>query len=170
MKTLNELIEAYTNHLHQGEIQIAYKGILEFLGKLRAAFIKKHPHYDVSSIYQGYMDMSNFSLNTKLLKDKGLKIAIVYLHEKGAFEAWLSARNRDIAKGYAFILKSNISGDVNLFHDINNPDAIIECILTAEPDFEDQASLIDAIDQAVEKFVKTISDRLSMEFDSKPCW
>ncbi len=33
MKTLNELIEAYTNHLQQGEIQIAYKGILEFLGK-----------------------------------------------------------------------------------------------------------------------------------------
>ncbi len=33
MKTLNELIEEYTHHLQQGEIQIAYKGILEFLGK-----------------------------------------------------------------------------------------------------------------------------------------
>lgn len=30
MKTLNELIEVYTNHLQQGEIQIAYKGILNF--------------------------------------------------------------------------------------------------------------------------------------------
>lgn len=157
MKTLNELIDGYTHHLQQGEIQIAYKGILEFLGKLRAEFIKKYPHYDVSSIYQGYMDMSYFSLSTKSLKDKGLKIAIVYLHEKGAFEAWLSARNRDIAKGYTSILNSNIAGDVNLFHDNSNTDAIIECILTLTPSFGDQSLLIDTIDQAVEKFVKTIS-------------
>ena len=129
MKTLNELIEEYTHHLQQGEIQIAYKGILEFLGKLRAEFIKKYPHYDVSSIYQGYMDMSYFSLNTKSLKDNGLKIAIVYLHDKGDFEVWLSARNRDIAKSYVSLLNGSISGDVNVFHDINNPDAIIECIL-----------------------------------------
>ena len=163
MKTLNELIEVYTHNLQHGEIQIAYKGILEFLGKLRAEFIKKHPHYDVSSIYQGYMDMSYFSLNTKLLKDKGLKIAIVYLHEKGDFEVWLSARNRDIAKSYAFILNSNIAGDLNLFHDNNNPDAIIECILTTTPNFEDQHSLIDVIDQGVERFVTTISERLSIQ-------
>ena len=157
MKTLNELIDGYTHHLQQGEIQIAYKEILEFLGKLRAEFIKKYPHYDVSSIYQGYMDMSYFSLSTKSLKDKGLKIAIVYLHEKGAFEAWLSARNRDIAEGYTSILNSNIAGDVNLFHDNSNTDAIIECILTLTPSFGDQSLLIDTIDQAVEKFVKTIS-------------
>ncbi len=160
MKTLNELIEAYTHHLQQGEIQIAYKGILEFLGKLRAEFIKNYPHYDVSSIYQGYMDMSHFSLSTKSLKDKGLKVAIVYLHEKGHFEVWLSARNREIAKSYASILDRNIPSDVNVFHDINNPDAIIECILTPTPDFEDQSSLIDTIDKGVKKFVLTIIDRL----------
>lgn len=160
MKTMNELIEEYTYYLQQGEIQIAYKGIIEFLGKLRAEFIKKYPHYDVSSIYQGYMDMSYFSLSTKSLKDKGLKIAIVYLHDKRGFEVWLSARNRDIAKSYASLLNSNISGDVNVFHDVNNPDAIIECILTPTPNFEDQSSLIDIIDQGVEEFVTIIIDRL----------
>ena len=96
MKTLNQLINDYTCHLQQGEIQLAYKGILEFSGKLRAYFIKKYPHWDTSSIYQGYMDISYFSLSTKPLKDKGLKIAIVYLHEKGDFEVWLSARKRNI--------------------------------------------------------------------------
>ena len=58
MKTLNELIKGYTHLLQQGELQLAYKGIMEFLGKLRAEFVKKYPHYDISSIYQGYMDMS----------------------------------------------------------------------------------------------------------------
>ena len=89
-----------------------------------------------------------------------MKIAIVYLHDKGDFEVWLSARNRDIAKSYGSFLNGNIPGDMNIFHDINNSDSIIEFILTLTPNFEDQSSLIDTIDQGVEKFVTTISDRL----------
>ncbi|KAF5087845.1 hypothetical protein DSECCO2_41960 [anaerobic digester metagenome] len=159
MKTLNKRIEAYTQQLRLGEIQIAYRGILEFMGKLRADFIKKYPHYDVSNIYQGYLDMSYFSLSTKPLKDQGLKIAIVYLHEKGSFEVWLSARNRDIAKTYKSILGS-LSEEIKVFHDHNNQDAIVECILTPTPDFEDQAQLINTIDQGVEKFVSAIIKHL----------
>ncbi|MDD3307835.1 MAG: hypothetical protein PHO29_12170 [Acetobacterium sp.] len=159
MKTLNERIAAYTQQLRLGEIQIAYKGILEFIGKLRAVFIKKYPHYDVSSIYQGYLDMSYFSLSTKPLKDKGLKIAIVYLHEKGSFEVWLSARNRDIARTHQSIL-DRLSDEINVFHDKNNQDAIIEYVLTCTPDFEDQAQLINTIDHGVEKFVAAIINRI----------
>ncbi len=159
MKTLNKQIAVYTQQLQQGEIQIAYKGILPFIGKLRAAFIKKYPYYDVSSIYQGYLDMSYFSLSTKPLKDKGLKIAIVYLHEKGSFEVWLSARNRDIARTHQSIL-DRLSDEINVFHDSNNQDAIVECILTRTPDFEDQAQLTSSIDQGVEKFVSAITKRL----------
>ncbi|WP_373482814.1 hypothetical protein [Acetobacterium sp.] len=159
MKNLNKLIEEYTQQLRLGEIQIAYRGILAFVGKLRAAFINKYPHYDVSSIYQGYLDMSYFSLSTKPLKDKGLKIAIVYLHEKGTFEVWLSARNRDIARTHQSIL-DNLSDEINVFHDKNNQDAIAECILTHAPDFEDPALLINTIDKGVEKFVATIIKRI----------
>ena len=155
MKRLNKQIAAYTQQLRLGEIQMAYKGILAFIGKLRAAFIKKYPHYDVSNIYQGYLDMSYFSLSTKPLKDNGLKIAIVYLHEKGTFEVWLSARNRDIARNHQAILDS-LSGEINVFHDRNNQDAIAECILTGTPDFEEQAQSINSIDQSVEKFVAAI--------------
>ena len=159
MKTLNKLIEEYTQQLRLGEIQIAYSGILAFMGKLRTSFIKKYPHYDVSSIYQGYLDMSYFSLSTKPLKDQGLKIAIVYLHEKGSFEVWLSARNRDIARTHQPII-DRLSDEINVFHDKNNQDAIAECILTCTPDFEDQAFLINTIDQGVEKFVATIINRI----------
>ena len=159
MKTLNKLIEEYTQQLRLGEIQIAYRGILEFIGKLRADFIKKYPHYDVSNIYQGYLDMSYFSLSTKPLKDKGLKIAIVYLHEKGSFEVWLSARNRDIAKTHKLMLNS-LSSELNVFHERNNQDAIAECILTRTPNFEDQTQLIKTINQGVEKFISAITNRL----------
>ena len=160
MKTLNLLINEYTYHLQQGEIQTAYKGILEFISKLRSDFIKKYPNCTIGSIYQGYMDMTYFSLITEPLKDKGLKIAIVYLHEKGAFEVWLSARNRDIAKRYESIISSNISDKINFFHDDTNQDAIIECTLTSTPNFEEQELLTDIIKKGVEKFVTNISSRL----------
>jgi len=60
----------------------------------------RYPGFDVGNVYQGYMDMSYFSVNTRKMKDKGLKIALVYQHEKGQFEAWLSPRNREIAKAF----------------------------------------------------------------------
>ncbi len=156
MKTLNQLIDNYTCHLQQGEIQFAYKGILEFIGKLRADFIRKYPHYDISSIYQGYLDMSYFSITTKPLKDKGLKIAIVYLHEKRHFEAWLSARNREISKQYESVFYRKIFDETITFHDETNQDAIIECVLNSAPNFDDQELLADIIEQGVEQFLSNI--------------
>lgn len=152
MKNLNELIQAYTHHLQQGEIQTAYKAILEFMGRLRTDFIRKYPQYDVSSVYQGYMDMSYFSLVSKPLKEKGLKIAVVYLHEKGRFEVWLSARNREISKQYDAVFSGGIFEGMKVFHDDTNQDAIIEYTLTASPDFEDQRLLAGIIEQGVRQF------------------
>ena len=160
MKALNQLIDEYTQQLQQGEIQAAYKGIIDFVGKLRAAFIKRFPLYDISSIYQGYMDMTYFSLSSNQLKDRGLKIAVVYLHESGAFEVWLSARNREIAKRYESILRSNISDNISTFHDESNQDAIIEYILTSAPNFDDQAMLIDSLEHGVYSFITAVAERL----------
>ncbi|MBT2571470.1 hypothetical protein [Planococcus sp. ISL-110] len=114
MKNLNQLVYEYTSQLQHGELQAAYKGILQFIGKLRTELIKKYPHDNISGIYQGYLDMTYFSLTPEPLKNKGLKIAIVYLHEKGAFEVWLSARNREITKEYESLIRNNISDDMLL--------------------------------------------------------
>ncbi|MBB5181115.1 hypothetical protein HNQ44_002580 [Planomicrobium koreense] len=160
MKGLNQLIHEYTNQLQDGELQAAYKGILAFISKLRIGLIKKYPQNEIGSMYQGHMDMTFFSFKTEQLKDKGLKIAIVYLHEKGAFEVWLSARNRDIAKKYELLQTSDMSADIMVFHDEANLEAIIECTLTSTPDFEDPDSLASVIDQGVNKFVDAVSGHL----------
>lgn len=161
MKTLNELILDYTKQLQLGELQVAYKGILDYLNKLRNDFANKYHEYEIgNNIYQGYMDMSYFSLNTKQLKDKGLKIAIVYLHEKGAFEVWLSARNREILKKYKVLFNDDAVEGISVFHDDDNQDAIIEYTLTSEPDFDNQALLIDIIQDGTEKFLSVIAKHL----------
>lgn len=97
-------------------------------------------------------------MNTKPLKDQGLKIAIVYLHEKGIFEVWLSARNRDIARAHQSILDS-LSEEIDVFHDSNNQDTIVECVLTGTPDFEDKGPLINTIERGFDKFVAAIIKR-----------
>ncbi|NCB74318.1 MAG: hypothetical protein EOM51_06225 [Clostridia bacterium] len=156
MKSLNRLISDYTDLLKRGELQLAYKGILDFLGKLRADFIKKYPWYDVSGIYQGYMDMSYFALSNEHFKKKGLKIAVVYLHDKGAFEVWLSARNREISKSLEPLVNGVIVDGLMVFHDETNLDAVIECSLSSAPDFDNQAALICEIEQGVESFVGAV--------------
>jgi hypothetical protein len=160
MASLNRLVKNYTRLLQQGELQTAYKGILEFILKLRSEITQKHPEYGVGGLYQGYLDMTYFPLAPKKLKERGLKIAVVYLHEKGAFEVWLSARNRDTAKRYGSVLNSNISDNITVFHDDNNQDAIIESILTSTPNFDEQASLIEIVEQGVDKFVIAINSHL----------
>jgi hypothetical protein len=126
MKTLNQLIKVYTCLLKQGEVQAAYRGIIEFVGKLRADYTKNYPNYDVSSVYQGYMDMTYFSLSTKLLKEKGLKIASSTCTTR-VLRSMALRRNRDISKRIRIRYKQFKSDDISVFHDVGNLDAVLEC-------------------------------------------
>lgn len=87
-------------------------------------------------------------------------MAIVYLHEKGAFEVWLSARNREISKRYESVFYGNILDKITVFHDDNNQDAIVECTLLSTPNFEDPVLLMNMIERDVEKFATTIASYL----------
>jgi hypothetical protein len=163
------MVNHYTSLLRSGEIQLAYKGILVFMGKLRSDFSSKYPGYEIGGgIYQGYMDMSYFSLNTQMLKKRGLKIAVVYLHEKNAFEAWLSARNREILEQYREIFNDVIIDEVEVFHDETNEDAVIECLLTDSPDFDNQDPLMDIIERGTVNFINAVEKILENVLHSDP--
>ena len=161
MKPMNQLVEEYTRLLSTQEIQTAYRGILEFMGKLRADWIRRYPSDDVGSLYQGYMDMSYFSISTPLLRAKGLKIALVYQHEKGQFEVWLSARNRESAKRFASERMARQLEPLPVFHDADNLDAVIECTLADKPDFENQAALSERLCQGAVTFMEAVGGVLT---------
>ena len=157
MGSLNQKIEAYSDLVRQGDLQAAYRGIMDFMSQLRTAFAARDSALEVGgSIYQGYMDMTYFSLNTEMLKEKGLKIAVVYLHDKNAFEAWLSARNRTILSDYKAIFADAILDEVEVFHDETNPDAALECLLAGSPDFDHQEKLIAELISGTEAFVAAV--------------
>ncbi|MBG0787905.1 MAG: hypothetical protein H0S79_22685, partial [Anaerolineaceae bacterium] len=61
MKSLNQRIDAYTDLVRQGEVQAAYRGVMDFMGQLRTAFMASDAGIEVGgSLYQGYMDMTYF--------------------------------------------------------------------------------------------------------------
>lgn len=162
MTSLNQRIDTYTEIVRKGEVQAAYRGIMEFMGQLRTTFLASDADIEVGgSLYQGYMDMTYFSLNTACLKDKGLKIAVVYLHDKKAFEAWLSARNRTIMSHYRALFDDAILAEVEVFHDEDNPDAVLECLLTGFPDFDHQNKLIAELISGTEAFIAAVEKIIS---------
>lgn len=160
---MNNLIDIYTSLLQHGEIQMAYRGIMDFMSKLRSDFVRNYPHYEASgSLYQGYMDMTYFSVNTAQLKDRGLKIAIVYLHEKKVFEVWLSARNRSIMKKIRAQIEDLHLDGTRTFHDEANEDAVIESVLSASPNFDNQDELLEILGRGIDKFAAAVGKALAL--------
>lgn len=160
-KTVNELICTYTNEVKQGHIQEAYKIIMTYMTKLQRSLEHVVKEWQVSSnLYQGYMDMTFFTMTNELLRSKGLKIAVVYVHPNGSFEAWLSGRNKGAIEKYKTIVNNLSIDNISLFHHKANKDSIVEYTLTSQPDFENQEALTETIQKEVELFINAITKAL----------
>lgn len=162
IKDVNELINNYTCVVRQGDINEAYRIIMTFMRSLQISFAEQFKEFQVSSnMYQGYMDMTFISLTTEALKAHGLKVAIVYVHHKGTFEAWLSGRNRKILEEHKN-LTNKVVNSIKAFHDNDNSDAIVEYTLVSHPDFNNQDELTKIIQTGIEKFINTIANQLKL--------
>ena len=141
MDSINDAVKEYTTQLSKGQIQKAYKGIMTFMSGLSTYFEKNCPDYIVSSLYYGYMDMTYFALTPAALKQKKLKIAIVYLHEQGKFEVWLAGSNKKVQAEYINLLRLKSIGNYHLSEVLPGVDSIIESTLVEQPDFDNPEDL-----------------------------
>ncbi len=81
---------------------------MEYIMDLRTYLKTKYPDYFVSgSIYYGYMDMTYFSFFPESLKQRNLKIAIVFIHETCRFEIWLAGYNKQVQAKYWKLFKES---------------------------------------------------------------
>lgn len=162
MKSLNDYIDQYRKQVEKGDIQEAYKGLMGYMMNLRNHFQKKYPEYLVSgSIYFGFMDMTYFSFTPKTLKDKGLKIAIVFIHDEIKFEVWLAGANKQIQLKYWKIFKESHRTPYSIPADTKCVDFIITHNLVDHPDFNDLDNLTKLIEKGTHKFTKDILTFLS---------
>ena len=162
MGTFAQAMDAYREQLKKGAIQVAYRGLMEYMLALRNHFQVKYPHYSVpGSIYFGYMDMTYFSLLPEALKQRKLKIAIVFLHEPGRFEAWLAAVNKQVQHEYWQMIKDSGWDRYPLVATTLGADAILEHVLVDRPDFSDLAELTAQIENTTLDFITTVEGFLS---------
>ena len=128
---------------------------------LRKLFMSKYTSYDVSDVYQGYMDMTYFALFPKSLKHRDLKIAVVFNYEAFRFEAWLAGRNRTVQQKYWKVFRDSQWNDCRIVEPAKGVDAIVECTLAEDFDFGDLDTLTSSIENATIRFIDRIEGFLS---------
>ena len=164
MQSFDEYLVEYRKQLEKGAIQKAYKGLLEYMMDLRTQLKTRYADYFVSgSIYYGYMDMTYFSFTPQTLKDRNLKIAIVFLHESFRFEAWLAGYNKAVQTKYWNLFQQSGWNQYPVVPTTKGADSIIECVLVANPDFRDIDSLTNQIERGTLKFIEDVERFLVKE-------
>lgn len=162
MDSFQDCMNEYRQQLANGAIQAAYKGLMEYIWALRAHFEKKFPDYGVpGSIYYGYMDMTYFSVLPPSLKDRKLKIAIVFLHREFRFEVWLAAVNKQVQARYWNVIRESGWNRYRLVPSIHGADSILEQILVDPPDFGDLDALTRQIETGTLRFIADVEGFLS---------
>lgn len=162
MGTFPESMREYKQQLDKGAIQQAYKGLMEYIMGLRTYFQDRYPDYFVSgSIYFGYMDMTYFSFLPGSLKQRQLKVAIVFLHRECRFEAWLAGYNKPVQSKYWKWFKESGWDKYHLVPTTQGMDSILEHILVEAPDFSDLDALTGQIETSTLEFIRTVESFLA---------
>lgn len=163
MASFQENMNEYQRQLEKGVIQKTYRGLMEYMLALRTRFQKRHPDYVVpGSLYTGYMDMTYFSVMSKFLQQRKLKIAVVFIHEACRFEVWLAGVNKQVQTQTWGLLKESGWKDYPLVASTKGADAIIESILVEHPDFNNLDKLSEQIEAGTLKFIQEVEGFLSL--------
>ena len=156
MKQLSDSIREYTRLLQSDTLITAYTGIIKYMSRLRTYFADKHPDLFPGTFYPGYMDMTYFSLTPASIKNRKLKIAIVYLHKEARFEAWLGGVNRQVQSEYIERLEGRSLGRLHLSRVSPGVDSILEEVLVKDPDFDQLETLTQMIEEKTMTFIEDV--------------
>jgi hypothetical protein len=163
MEEFHEYINEYRKQLEKGAINKAYRGLIEYIMDLKTHIKNQYPDYSVSSsIYYGYMDMTYFSIISKSLKQRNLKIALVFLHEAFRFEVWLAGANKLVQQKYWKLFKDSGWNKYQLVPTTKGVDSIVEHILVDNPDFSDLEALTKKLEITSMTFISDIESFISM--------
>lgn len=149
-----DLLSEYKELLQTTNLREAYQEFIKLFRYIRLSLEKSMPEYKFQgNIVENGMDYSYFLFTNKNLKEKGLKMAVVFVHSNFRFEVWLSGYNRNHQLKYYDLLKGkNIPFELT-----DNPirkDYILRVTLEESADIWDGSLLI--------KEIKSISNKLLM--------
>ncbi len=163
MSPFHESIKEYQKQLEQGEIQVAYRGLMGYIMDLRTHLKNTYPEYFVSGLYQGYMDMTYFSFTPPSCKQRNLRIAIVFLYEPFRFEVWLAGYNKQVQKEYWKLFNESGWHQYQLVPTTKGADSILEYVLAENPDFSNPGALTRQIERESLKFIHDVESFLAAQ-------
>lgn len=107
------------------------------------------------------MDMTYFSFYPESIKNRNLKIAVVFIHEAFRFEVWLAGYNKQVQSKYWKLFKESGWNKYHLVPTTKGVDSILEHVLVEDPDFSSLDALTQQIERATLEFIKDIETFLS---------
>lgn len=155
-RAVQQGVEALRNQIEKGLIQKGYQALLHYMMDLRTHYAKKSGVSAVSNLYQGYMDMTCFTLSPPALKRHNLKVAIVFNYEEFRFEAWLAARNRKTQRNCWELFKDHPWAGCRVVAPAEGIDSILECDLAVEFDLSEPSALTSTIEKTTTVFIENI--------------
>jgi hypothetical protein len=161
MTAFQDSMAEYRRQLERGVIQQAYRGLMDYFWGLKLFFEKVHPDYASGGVYYGFMDMTYFPLFPQALKQRKLKIAVVFVHPSFRFEVWLAGVNKNIQAKYCKLIKVSGWNKYRLPATTEGADSIVEYVLVENPDFGDCDALTRKIEKGTFAFIKDIEGFLS---------
>lgn len=162
MGSFQESMNEYKKMLEQGVVQQAYRGLLQYMMNLKTHFNNKYPEYSASgSLYHGYMDMTYFPLFPEPLKERKLKIAVVFNYDSFRFEVWLSGYNKEVQSDYWKLFNKSGWKKYRIVPPAKGIDSIVENMIVETPDFGDLDGLTSQIEKGTLVFIRDMENFLS---------
>lgn len=168
MTKIQEDLAEFRRQLEIGSIQEAYRALITYMTRLRARYKNEWGEQAVSGLYQGYLDMTYFALFPPSLKPHGLKVAIVFNYNAFRFEAWLSARNRQVQRHYWELFRDYPMNGYRLVAPASGIDSIVESLLADDFDLGDPEGLTERIETRTAAFVADMEQILSRLEQEQP--
>lgn len=101
-----------------------------------------------------------FLFHPQSLKKRGLKVAIVFVHDTCRFDVWLASRNAAYRKKYWQLFNDAHYKKHHLVPSDKAVDPILEHTLVAEPDFADPQALSAEIERGALNFIREVESFL----------
>ena len=153
MKSFAACMETYKKEMKKGDIQVAYSGLIAFILDLRNHLKNEHPEFYVSgNFYQGQLDFTYFPFTPVALKERKLRIAVVFMHKSMTFKVWLGGNNKKVQADYWEQFSEKGWDKYDVPSSVEGIDFIAQSVITADPDFADLPKLRDQLTTGIITF------------------
>lgn len=154
--TNGEYINEYKRLIQTTNLQKGYQEFIKFFRNLRTYLQKEMPEYTFTgNIVENNMDYSYFQFTNDLLKSKGLKIVIAFVHADFDYQIWLSGINRETQHKHHEYLKDQ-SHPYVLTGNPSKTDYVLKMQLIADCNYNDIEGLLKTIKENALEFINEV--------------